>query len=582
MFKKLKKNKKRFAGYRGIGNTHWVLLFLVFVSGSLLLSNENVQPFMTTVIPVNNPAPYNGTTLPVLKVPKWTALSSSEWDLSYDQIPADKMIAIPLYDANKLKTPTEQLGWQSVEDLNIRNAKITFSIPYMGNYELDGIENAGSHLAVDIKVPNDTPVYAIGNGVVSKVSEQSTGFGNHIVITHDNFPSFANPSVKEDYFSSYSHLGKVLVSEGALVTKGQLIGKSGKTGTATTPHVHFQIDNTSAPWHPYWPFTYQESNEAGLSFTEAVNAGLGKDKAIKTTINPMVYVQKYMSGSQEAVSADTSVTVPSQPVNTIPSNDNTVTPTTETDKIYDESYDIPPLVQPDADSTENETPIEEDIAPENLTDNSTDVAEPDEPAEIVLFKDVTASSEYFGAINFLKDYGVINGYPDGTFKPNGIVSRVEALKFILSGSGDNLTSANSLPFSDTSVNEWYADYIATAYNRQIVDGYPDNSFKPASTVNKAEFIKMLLLAMDADIDMNITKDVYSDVPRDAWFAPYVQYAKERNLLVIKNNEFRPNEGMTRAEVSELLYRAVLLEVSGSKKYSSGIKVSEVNLSEYFS
>jgi hypothetical protein len=199
-----------------------------------------------------------------------------------------------------------------------------------------------------------------------------------------------------------------------------------------------------------------------------------------------------------------------------------------------------------------------------------------------LFDDLSSDSESYKAISFLKENNVIGGYPDGTFRPDDVVSRVEALKFILNGNNANLISARELPFPDTSAKEWYSNYVATAYYRQIVDGYPDSTFKPSNTINKPEFLKMLLTAMDADLDENINEDVYADVPKDAWFAPYVKYAKDRNLLIISNNRYHPEEGMARREVAELIYRTILLKISGAPKYSSGIRLSTGELSAYFS
>lgn len=73
-----------------------------------------------------------------------------------------------------------------------------------------------------------------------------------------------------------------------------MIGRVGMSGIATTPHLHLQIDTADAPFHPYWPFTSAEASSAGLSFFDAVNAGIGKDKALKYTIHPLVFINTYL------------------------------------------------------------------------------------------------------------------------------------------------------------------------------------------------------------------------------------------------------------------------------------------------
>lgn len=632
----------------------WVLV-LVFFGLSTYLVGQNASYFQTTVIPTKQAAPYDGTVLPIQKAPNWVALSSDQYKVDYDQLPSDKLLPLPTYDPAQLKTSTETLGWKTETDKAIRNAKITFSTPYMGNYKLDGVEYAGSHLAVDIKVPNNTPVYAIGNGVVIKVSTQSTGFGVHIVVKHENFPSFDNPNSKTTYYSSYSHLNSALISEGEVVTKGQEIGITGQTGTASTPHLHFQIDNDQAPWHPYWPFTYQEAQNAGYSFSDAVNYGLGKDKALSTTVNPMLYVQKYLNGTVTDTSSTTldnstsstdSATLPPKIGESSTSDSTSDSTSTASDSTDNSSTDTT------VDNTVTENPAtafkvitdgvfvvgnEEEIQIQAV-DNEGSVAISYKPKDGVslmienggasiandylrsddfvngiatakitptapqglrlkasdgnisglsdimqseIFSDVPADNEAYEAISFLKTHEVLGGYPDGSFKPQNVVSRVEALKFIVKGVNLKTQTVQSLPFKDTVSTEWYANYVATAYNEKIVSGYPDLTFKPAQTVNRAEFLKMLLTAMKVDLPQTVQKDLFDDVPADAWYAPYVQYAKDKNLIDTSSNMLKPEEGMTREEVAEVIYRMLMVRLTGQNQYQSGLAVSSLKVEEYF-
>lgn len=203
------------------------------------------------------------------------------------------------------------------------------------------------------------------------------------------------------------------------------------------------------------------------------------------------------------------------------------------------------------------------------------------PAQSVVFTDVDDQSEVYKAVSFLKKYKVLNGYPDGSFKPDQVVTRVEAVKFILAAVNAELLSGKALPFKDTSSNEWYSDYVATAYERSIVNGYPDKTFKPSNTVNRAEFLKMLLVSMDLKVNPFVSRDVFNDVKKDSWYASYVKYAADKNLINVRGRYFKPEEGMTRSEVADLLYRTILLKASDAQEYSTDLKVSEGKIAQYF-
>ncbi len=75
-----------------------------------------------------------------------------------------------------------------------------------------------------------------------------------------------------------------------------MLGRVGMSGIATTPHLHIQIDTADAPFHPYWPFTSTDSRNAGIGFFESINAGLGRDNALKYSLHPMKVIQMFANG----------------------------------------------------------------------------------------------------------------------------------------------------------------------------------------------------------------------------------------------------------------------------------------------
>ncbi len=85
------------------------------------------------------------------------------------------------------------------------------------------------HYGVDLKCPENTPVNTIADGFVLKTGFNK-GYGNFIRIKHDN-----------EFSTVYAHLNKIEVSENQEVNQGDIIGLVGKSGMATTYHLHFEI-----------------------------------------------------------------------------------------------------------------------------------------------------------------------------------------------------------------------------------------------------------------------------------------------------------------------------------------------------
>lgn len=235
---------------------------------------------------------FDGAIVPVARVPdpaRWSPVTNHTVD--YPSVPKEVLISLPTYRAS---TDCHEAA---PDDHSV------LSVDYNGSYEVEGV-GCGSHPAADILMPKGTPVLAAMNGIVDRVEERSWGFGNTVTIRHPNVPDPDQSKAKTTLYSSYAHLGAISVSMGQVVTKGQQIAVSGQTGFATAPHLHFQIDRESAPFHPYWPFTTTEATQAGYSFVDAVNHGLGRENAQRHTVNPLAYVQAHEAFSDATIAQE--------------------------------------------------------------------------------------------------------------------------------------------------------------------------------------------------------------------------------------------------------------------------------------
>lgn len=240
---------------------------------------------------------YTGTVPPVAFVPdysKWAQYGGNSYDNTYRQVPQDDLMPLPTYNESFEKSKPAS------------NTSDIYSVAYMGDYK-SGDEGAGSHPGVDIRLPEGTPVRSIAAGIVEAVRNDPGGFGLYIVVRHPNVPDPNNPNYSTTLHSVYAHLSAQLVTEGEVVDKGEQIALSGKTGDATGPHLHFQIDRDSAPWHPYWPFNGADLRQANLSTFSAINSAFHQDVAYQNTVNPLLYVQADYSQPKYDQSVPTTV-----------------------------------------------------------------------------------------------------------------------------------------------------------------------------------------------------------------------------------------------------------------------------------
>lgn len=210
------------------------------------------------------------------------------------------------------------------------------------------------------------------------------------------------------------------------------------------------------------------------------------------------------------------------------------------------------------------------------------------------FSDVPPTHSHYDAIEFLTEADIVSGYEDGTFKPDGTINRAEAMKLVVLGEnvwfgmefsgeriaeptvgivgegeggekseGDEGSREVTTPpftFSDFEENSWFSPYVYNAYDRDIIRGYEDGTFRPGNNINKAEALKIVLLTFtEGNTFPNATKNPFPDVPFGQWFAPYVKYAKD--TIIIEPDQFgkyNPGQDITRGEFAEMVYRLLYM------------------------
>lgn len=188
-------------------------------------------------------------------------------------------------------------------------------------------------------------------------------------------------------------------------------------------------------------------------------------------------------------------------------------------------------------------------------------------ASVSPFPDVPTDSIYSGSISYMHSKGIIKGYDNGDFRPDGSINRAEALKllFLVRQELSLPAAAFSQPisFPDVSKSDWYYDYVEEAYNLGIVKGYDDGTFKPANQITAAESLKIIYTGLYPDLQLpDVTEKPFTDVTLDRWYAPYLQFGKDKFFVEAKGDgSYDPGRTMTRAEFVEAIYRVMYSRIN---------------------
>jgi len=135
---------------------------------------------------------------------------------------------VPTYAVGRSGTNATLPGGCSVDGPGLYGGG--FFIWPAGNHYLSGNDFWSGHLAIDIATATGAPIYAADSGVVVFAGWDPNGYGNVIMIDHQN-----------GYHTLYAHLSGLNVSCGSNAVQGQVIGYGGSTGNSTGPHLHFEV-----------------------------------------------------------------------------------------------------------------------------------------------------------------------------------------------------------------------------------------------------------------------------------------------------------------------------------------------------
>jgi hypothetical protein len=163
------------------------------------------------------------------------------------------------------------------------------------------------------------------------------------------------------------------------------------------------------------------------------------------------------------------------------------------------------------------------------------------------FSDVPCTHWAYSSIEYLKAHGVTSGYPDLTFKPDNQITRAEIATFMVMAMGLTYTGGETA-FPDVPSTHWAYSFIMAAKQHGIVSGYPDGTFKPDNLVTRTEISVMVTLSRSWTYGGTVPD--FTDVPTTFWGYPYIMASKEHGVIGgYPDGTFKPNNQASRAEAS---------------------------------
>src|SRR5450830_582124 len=187
------------------------------------------------------------------------------------------------------------------------------------------------------------------------------------------------------------------------------------------------------------------------------------------------------------------------------------------------------------------------------------------------FKDVAASYWAFDEITALAAKKVLAGYPDGTFKPEGKVTREEFAKMVVVAKGLALVKPASPTFTDVLASRWSYGYVEAAAKAGYIKGIGGGKFAPASQIKRQDMAVLLVRVIGKEAESKTIKESVAfanDEPKIGTYAigavtiavrPRVQlltWDKSRNL--------NPTMSATRGDCAFAIYNTITPPATGKK------------------
>ncbi len=161
------------------------------------------------------------------------------------------------------------------------------------------------------------------------------------------------------------------------------------------------------------------------------------------------------------------------------------------------------------------------------------------------FVDVDANTEFQTAIEYIQDKGLVQGYADGSYRPESTINRYDFTKIIVGARYSEAEimdcDVNAYSFPDVPTDQWFSPYVCTAKKNGIVNGYADGTFGGQNNVSHPEALKIVLETFAIPT---------TEEAGDTWYDPYLRAAAENDINTALPADV--NYVITRGDMAELV------------------------------
>lgn len=171
---------------------------------------------------------------------------------------------------------------------------------------------------------------------------------------------------------------------------------------------------------------------------------------------------------------------------------------------------------------------------------------------VFAYTDVEEGTYVSEAVTVLSNLGILDGYEDGSFKPEATVTRAEMAKIVCETLGYDSMGTSKTLFDDVDPKHWAGGYISTAYSFGIINGYDNGKFGPEDTVTYEQAVKMIVCALGYE-PMATSKG--------GWPAGYTSVAASIGLT-------KGMSSSARGDIAVLMYNALTTPVMEQTSYGS--------------